>query len=390
MKDFNFILLLVLLSSKASIATLSQSDKKSNKKSEKHKNVKVGPCGNSVFSKNLVNIKINSRQDILDHYQGYFEKVDFNNFEKTVLGYVTPWNNHGYDVAKIFSGHKINLISPVWLQVHPKDYSIHGLHDIDSKWMLKLRKNGAKVLPRLLFDKWTGADYMSLFAPDSVEINKLKKALVDVCNQYDFDGLVLEVWSQLGGQARPQLRKVISEISVALKKAGKLSVLVIPPPLYHNNVKGMIDSDDIDRLADEVDYFSLMTYDYSSPQRPGPNSPIKWIQNCVQALDPQEFYRSQILLGLNFYGYDYTSEGGQPIVGHEFIKMLQEASNLKFKWDPDTQEHFVEAKYNSRKHTVFFPSLNSIQNRVQLAKELGTGISIWELGQGLDYFYDIL
>ena len=78
-------------------------------------------------------------------------------------------------------------------------------------------------------------------------------------------------------------------------------------------------------------------------------------------------------------------------VGHEFVKMLREASsNLKFKWDSESQEHFLEVKYNGRKHTVFYPSLHSIQNRIQLAKELGTGLSIWELGQGLDYFFDLL
>mgnify|MGYP001203580839 CR=1 FL=1 len=75
-----------------------------------------------------------------------------------------------------------------------------------------------------------------------------------------------------------------------------------------------IDANDVDRMADAVDFFSLMTYDYSNPQRPGPNSPIQWVKKCVENLDPQRFYRSQILLGLNFYGYDYTSEGGQPIV----------------------------------------------------------------------------
>jgi len=66
------------------------------------------------------------------------------------LGYITPvqkyvtlieynsclnyffflqWNNHGYDVAKIFTN-KFNLISPVWLQVTPtpggKGYVVTG------------------------------------------------------------------------------------------------------------------------------------------------------------------------------------------------------------------------------------------------------------------------
>ncbi len=31
----------------------------------------------------------------------------------------------------------------------------------------------------------------------------------------------------------------------------------------------MFTQEDFDRLVDSVDYFSLMTYDYSSAQRPG-------------------------------------------------------------------------------------------------------------------------
>lgn len=54
------------------------------------------------------------------------------------------WNNHGYDVAKLF-GSKFDMISPVWLQVLHKGeqkYEIGGAHDVDAKWMQEVRKSG--------------------------------------------------------------------------------------------------------------------------------------------------------------------------------------------------------------------------------------------------------
>ncbi|GCC16406.1 hypothetical protein chiPu_0021360 [Chiloscyllium punctatum] len=86
------------------------------------------------------------------------------------------------------------------------------------------------------------------------------------------------------------------------------------------NQPGMFGKQDFEQLAPVVDAFSLMTYDFSNQHRPGPNSPIPWIQACVQTLDPEAVWRSKILLGLNFYGMDYGILGGtaEPIVGHRW------------------------------------------------------------------------
>ncbi len=112
----------------------------------------------------------------------------------------------------------------------------------------------------------------------------------------------------------------------------------------------------------------------------------------METLDPDTFHRNKILLGLNFYGMRYTAEGGMHVIGAQFVDFLRQVpASAKFSWDKDSAEHFLDAKLKGgSRHTVFFPSLNSIQTRLHLAKELGTGVSIWELGQGLDYFFDLL
>merc|ERR1712088_697522 len=118
------------------------------------------------------------------------------------------------------------------------------------------------------------------------------------------------------------------------------------------------------------------------------------MKKCVETLDKGSFYRDKILLGLNFYGYDYTPDGGGPILGRDFVQLLKGHSSPKqvqFKWDDSSKEHFIEFKSGNKRHTIFYPSLNSIQSRLLLAKEMGLGgVAIWEIGQGLDYFYDLL
>lgn len=64
-------------------------------------------------------------------------------------------------------------------------------------------------------------------------------------------------------------RNIFRDIAEELHLKDKLVILVIPPPIYQGDQPGMFDRDDFKKLVKSVDYFSLMTYDYSSPQRPG-------------------------------------------------------------------------------------------------------------------------
>ena len=106
---------------------------------------------------------------------------------------------------------------------------------------------------------------------------------------------------------------------------------------------------------------------------------------CREATNPQ-----QVLLGLNFYGNDYVMpSGGRSLPGHEYVEILK-TFDPTLTWDKKSKEHMFEYSKDGLHHKVYYPSLTSIQRRLDLAKKYGLGISIWEIGQGLDFFYDLL
>ena len=215
------------------------------------------------------------------------------------------------------------------------------------------------------------------------------EAIIDVLlsevENYGYDGLTLEL------PAPHAFIALIGRIGDALHDLDKELILVVPP--QHQLGVGF-DADHISALANEVDYFSVMTYDHAvSIGQEGPNSPLPWIKEVVEGLveeneeDGDEVSTAgQVLMGVPFYGYMFE-EGKNPgaFTASNYLALLK-GEGVVIKWDEDAKEHVLV--HGGRR--LWYPSLLSLLYRLQLAEELGVGIAIWELGQGLDCFIDVL
>lgn len=230
--------------------------------------------------------------------------------------------------------------------------------------------------------------------------------LVKKCKEYGFDGYTFEIFMQLGGHAKFEVNHLVSDLADILHESNKKLIIVIPPPVKsrpdspkEESIETRFDKNDFDQLKDKVDYFSLMTYDY--PQTIGTvftNAPLFWVKRNIQYLTSEKKYRAKILVGINFYGYKYEMDlkkgsllnQPEPVTGNQLIQLITEKnSDWKINFEEKNKEHL----FVNRQETlslIYYPTLYSIQLKIELANQLGTGLSIWELGQGLDYFYDLL
>lgn len=352
----------------------------------------------SVYERALVTPNVTWDSIVAEHGRPWRDS-GHRHFRNSVLAYVTPWNSLGYDMAKKFRT-KFTHVSPVWYQLK-REYNglkLYGKHDVDRNWINDVRQDGIPmIVPRVVLE---GNPVNMLVDP--AERQRAIDLIANECENMDYDGIVLEAWTSWAffsvldkRSLRQKALEFVRELGTTLhgmkaSNNGNMQLhFVIPPPTDPTRDARSFSRADMAVLGNTVDGLSVMTYDFSGPSRPGPNAPASWIRSTLQTLRTNDT-APEVLLGLNFYGNDYTlPQGGGPIVGHQYISVL-EKYEPEFIWEKSFEEHYFVYDGEDTKHLVFYPTLASISARLNTASNVGAGISIWEIGQGLEYFFDLL
>lgn len=318
-----------------------------------------------------------------------------------IFGFVTPWNSAGKDVAVLQSSKgRLDYVSPVSWQMLPD--KLAGGHDFDDSFYADLFRSGARIYPRVLFEAqaWSTQDLMQLSKDPSTVLNRI----TTLCSDHKFEGVVVEIWQALlatgvlPGKEKDHLINFVNNLGESLRRDAGLRTVLVLPPYGKPESNGGVGPKDIERLKTGFNHFIVMTYDFSTPgSRPGPVAPIFWVKAVVTYLAKDCGLREKLLVGLNFYGIDFvqrsesqTTASDKHVVGDEVITLLQR-HKPDIVWLQDLGEHGFAYEEGGTQHIVFYPTRESVAQRVSLAKELGCGgVAVWELGQGLNHFFEEL
>ena len=190
---------------------------------------------------------------------------------------------------------------------------------------------------------------------------------------------------------------------------GELLLLVPPHPELFSPTQYA-------QLAAALSGVVVSTANFSSVRgTPGPSAPLKWMIAALRALEPTPEAMPRMMASLSLHGWDFELDGqpangaggkgqqssgadgkqtvaARAIDGDEYVALLAAHRPRTIEWKADAHEHVFSytAAEGGRAHSVYYPSLKSLQERLMVLRELGLGVALWELGSGLDYWWDLL
>jgi spore germination protein YaaH len=303
-----------------------------------------------------------------------------------VVASVPYWNiSHGTTAVLAQRG-DINEVSP-WMyglgsgsQVQP-DAGINVA--ATDGYLAQMRAEGLPIVPTLAnVDAQGNWAYQPVarMIHDPALARRSAAAITALVQRSGYAGIDID-FEDLRGSDRAAFTSYLTQLAAALHAKGKiLSVALFAKASNAGYAPRNVAQDyaAIGRVADQV---RLMGYDYhwaTSP--PGPVAPVSWIRDVLRYARAQ-IPGSKIILGIPFYGYDWSG-------GHGVSVTWQQATALASRYQAtlhyDTASQAPWFRYtdsSGHQHTVWFEDARSARAKFGLAHSAGIGgVYLWMYG----------
>lgn len=314
---------------------------------------------------------------------------------ETVRTYkVSGWSYGSFDslLAALGQG-ALDELDVAWY-VSTRKGTVEG-QDWDPQLALTARDSGVKVFATV--SNWS--DTLNDFDPRiphrilKSRSKRLKQAatLVSLCLDAGYDGIDLD-WESLEAKDRDRFSAFVEDLAAALHGKGlRLAVAVHPKTSEPGDWSGA-QAEDWVRLGAAADEFKVMTYEYSyAGSAPGPVAPPAWMSAVLshaESLVPS----SKIMMGLPFYGYDWS--GGTAIgLNWADVQTLVATYSPEIRRDASGEATFGYVDSAGAAHTVFYQDSEAVQTKLRMMLQdhpAIRGAAIWVMHEEDPRFWAVV
>ncbi|WP_231687485.1 LysM peptidoglycan-binding domain-containing protein [Bacillus sp. FJAT-22090] len=325
---------------------------------------------------------------LLDGKKGWVKKslLQQKTHARIVMGWKYSGSSESY--AQQLNHSNLNVVSPRWYTLSNSGNFVSI--SADTKYLQDAHSKGKKVWP--LFGNKFDPDLTDTVLNNAANRKKLVVALKDSLVQTKSDGINVD-FENIHPKNKQDYVLFITELKKALQPNGiKVSVDVTrenSDPFW----SGSLDRKELGKVAD---YIVLMGYDEHWGNSPiaGSVASMPWIEEGVELL-MSEVPSHKIILGMPFYTREWVTNLSTKKVRSidrtmNEVEQIISSRGLKKVWDRNTQQNYVEYTANGDKHQIWIEDKQSIELRVNLAKQYNLGgAAAWYIGSETPDVWDV-
>ncbi|MBN1494335.1 S-layer homology domain-containing protein [Candidatus Peregrinibacteria bacterium] len=304
--------------------------------------------------------------------------------EYKVAAWLVPWDNAaGFDSLERNKDY-IDVVSPFWYHVNADGTLSTVTNGEDKKIIDFARANNIEIIPTIS-NSFDGNKIKEILNnPD--EKKKNIQIIVDKVVGMKYDGIDID-YEGIKSEDIDAFTAYIRGLRAALNKYNKKLTIAIQAKTFDSLVIYGNRGQDWPELAQYVDEFRIMAYDYGwKGSIPRPVAPHYWVDDILEyavANVPKE----KIYLGVPYYGYGWSKDFFSSYT-YSTILLILEKYGVDFQYDPvqKTNRLFYISNNDTRDpkiaHQVWFENHISLEAKLELAKKYGIGgIAIWRIGK---------
>ena len=359
-----------------------------------------------MYERGLVTRRI-SAQSVLKEHQAFYYNTSQRVFAQTVVGFISPWTPSAAESLWRF-GRKLTHAAPVLYDAVDTGHLRCKLGEHGGERWLKWLRAASKadrgtavrtaapprLVPLVSFEQ---LDLLDFFTGEGQEARAgtLLVSLQETLLKHRLHGFVLDAHqylARLASQERrlvqPAMHVFVQLLAAQLSEEGGELLLYVPPH------PGLFSPTEFSQLYPALGGVILQTANYSAIKgEPGPMAPLTWMRSALAALKPPPEAEGKLIAAVPMVGWDFTLPDGpnRELGAAAYLSLLRRYEAVgKFDWHEAGKEHAFKYSVDGVDHVAYFPSLRGLAERVGVLRSLHVGAAFWEIGNSLDYFWDLM